>query len=126
LIATNTFINHQIEGSNFQLGNITENLHRGIWGRGVSGKLKIENQTALSVGVIDNQYNLLERKSFFEEGYTAYAIGEIGNYNSKKSFKTIYAFQDDIYEKITSIHLEGNINKLSIINGHSKPDFSEL
>ena len=99
LIATNTFINHQIEGSNFQLGNITENLHRGIWGRGVSGKLKIENQTALSVGVIDNQYNLLERKSFFEEGYTAYAIGEIGNYNSKKSFKTIYAFQDDIYEK---------------------------
>lgn len=29
-------------------------------------------------------------------------------------------------KKITSIQLEGNINKLSIINGHSKPDFSEL
>jgi hypothetical protein len=105
-IATNTFVSYQLEGSNIKFGSINENLNRTFFGRGASMKLKVEDQNTINVGFIDNQYNLLGKEPFLANGYAVYGIGEIGNSNAKRNFKSIYSFQDDRFER-TNINVVG-------------------
>lgn len=99
-VASNTFLSYQLEGSKVQIGNVNEFLNRSFYGRGVSTKIKIEDENVINVGIIDNQYNLLEKTPFLSDGYAVYAVNEIGGARSNRYFKSIYSFQEDKYEQI--------------------------
>lgn len=99
-VINNTYISYRREKSEFTLGNISKLLELSLFGRGVEYSfLNSAKDKKLEVGFIEQSFSLLERNSFFKNGYGFYVKGILNPYNFSNNLSSIYIFKNDPYEK---------------------------
>ncbi|MCU7616897.1 hypothetical protein NZ698_06785 [Chryseobacterium sp. PBS4-4] len=106
-VINNTYISYRREKSEFTLGNISKLLELSLFGRGIEYSfLNAAKDKKLEVGFIEQSFSLLERNSFFKNGYGFYVKGILNPYNFSHNISSIYIFKNDPYEKAKH-HLVG-------------------
>jgi hypothetical protein len=106
-VINNTYISYRREKSEFTLGNISKLLELSLFGRGIEYSfLNAAKDKKLEVGFIEQSFSLLERNSFFKNGYGFYVKGILHPYNFSHNISSIYIFKNDPYEKAKH-HLVG-------------------
>jgi len=100
LVALNTQLTYRYNNNSIAVGNITEQLEFSTLGRGVKAVVSDKSgKNTLSMGLIDNQFNLFSSRSLFENGYSIFIKDYIGARNDPKSMTLNYMFRDDQWER---------------------------
>lgn len=77
-VLTNTKLQYYYNNNVFSVGNITKMTEITLYGRGAEAQLVSEdNKKQLEIGVIDQNYNIIDNVGWFQDSYGAYAIGSL-------------------------------------------------
>ncbi len=99
-IGLNTRLTYQYNNASIALGNINEQLEYSLMGRGLKTVLSdASRKNTLKIGVVDNQFNLFSQRNLFENGYSFYVKGELGEPTAVTKTDVSYLFRDDAWER---------------------------
>lgn len=115
-VATGTSLMYKLNDSEFTFGNLSEHMELPMYGRGANMKLSIGDKgSSLTVGAIDQNYNLFSERSWFSDYYSIYAKGEIGKNSYNKGAEISYLYQRNLYERanfhVSSLKWKTDIGK---------------
>lgn len=97
---SNTSIAYRLEGNELMVGNLSESFELNLFGRGAKLSLANSDQSKLlSVGIIDNNFNLLSKEKFLSNGYGSYVTFQTGIRNVYRGTSTSIVFQNDEFEQ---------------------------
>lgn len=115
-VATGTSLMYKLNDNEFTIGNLSEHMELPMYGRGANMKFSDgERGRSLTVGAIDQNYNLFSTRSWFSDYYSIYAKGVIGENDYDNGAELSYLFQRNLYEKadfhVSSLKWRTNIGK---------------
>jgi hypothetical protein len=99
-ILTNTSLTYRINESEVILGNVSQQAELSLFGRGT--KLVFSDKMGLrsvTLGAIDQNYNLIGSQPWFSEYYSFFVNGEIGTEKDRVKSSATYIYQHNPYEK---------------------------
>lgn len=97
---SNTSLTYQLNDNQFIIGNVQEQTELSLYGRGVKTHFSDkEGKRMISVGAIDQNYNLLDETPWFKDYFSYFMRGEFGGKAAKKQLITTYVYQRNPYEK---------------------------
>jgi hypothetical protein len=102
---TNTSLTYRLYENEFTFGNISEQAELSMYGRGT--KILFSDSThnkRLTIGAIDQNYNLLSTDDWFHNYYSLFIKGELGANSEKTATTAAYIFQQNPYE-LAQIHM---------------------
>ncbi len=102
---TNTSFTYRLHENEFTLGNISEQAELSMYGRGT--KILFSDSARhkqLTIGAIDQNYNLLSTDDWFHNYYSLFIKGELGANSEKTATSAAYIFQQNPYE-LAQIHM---------------------
>lgn len=115
-VATGTSLMYKLNDNEFTIGNLSEQMELPMYGRGANMKFSDEESgSSLTVGAIDQNYNLFSTRPWFNDYYSIYAKGEIGTKDYNNGAELSYLYQRNPYEKadfhVSSLKSRTNIGK---------------
>lgn len=106
-IVSNTYLDYHLHNHHVKIGNINRPMEISLFGRGVEiGTTDQTKSKSIQVGWVDQNFNLIEKQGFFNNGYAFYASGNIGRSNSSSYYQANYIFKQDAWEEVNH-HLAG-------------------
>lgn len=97
---TNTSLMYKLEENEFTVGNVSEQTELPLYGRGAKAMFSDEAKSrTLTLGAIDQNFNLVDSRSWFSDYYSFYAQGTVGANNMQRGAKVTYVYQKNPYEK---------------------------
>lgn len=104
---TNTSLLYAFNENEVTIGNVNEQSELHLFGRGV--KVSLSPSTGdknLTIGAIDQNFNLIDRQPWFSDHYSFYIQGSSGNKNADRGMKATYVYQRNPYER-ANYHVGG-------------------
>ena len=99
-MVTNTSLMYKLHENEFTVGNVSEQTELSLYGRGAKVMFSDESKSKkLTVGAVDQNYNLVDSRPWFSDYYSFYAQGELGANNSQRGVKATYVYQRNPYER---------------------------
>ncbi|MDD4009179.1 MAG: hypothetical protein PHQ67_05130 [Fermentimonas sp.] len=99
-VVTNTSLNYKLHENEFTIGNLNEQMELPLFGRGAKIKLSNNKKSKIiTLGAIDQNFNLLSSRPWFAGYFSFYAMGEIGSGNYDRGAKASYLYQKNPYER---------------------------
>lgn len=99
-MVTNTSLEYKLYENEFTVGNVSESMELSLYGRGAKALFSNEEKSkTLTVGAIDQNFDLLNKASWFTDYYSFYAKGMLGANNYAKGMEASYVYQKNPYEK---------------------------
>lgn len=113
--ASGTSLRYGLNNLEVEMGSINTNSEANLFGRGIKVSYKdSDDQHSYSVGIMDNQFNILTSEQLFKRGYAIFGEAILGTNNLQKQWKSQFAFKQDPYEdlqsELFSIHLKRTIS----------------
>lgn len=97
---SNTSLTYQLNESQFVVGNVQEQTQLSIYGRGAKVLLSDrEGRNRVTIGAVDQNYNLVDERPWFNDYYSYFVKGELGANNVKNGLVATYVYQKNPYEK---------------------------
>ncbi len=99
-VVSNSSLMYKLYENEFSVGNLSEHLELPLYGRGAKVKFSDDKKRkSINFGAIDQNYNLVSSNPWFEDYYSFYAVGEIGENDHNKGAKISYLYQKNPYER---------------------------
>lgn len=96
---TNTSLTYRLYGNEFSIGNVSEQAELSLYGRGTkilfSDSIRSKR---LTLGAIDQNYNLLSTDNWFDNYYSFFVKGDLGADSESSTATAAYIFQKNPYE----------------------------
>jgi len=101
-MVTNTSLSYKLYENVFTVGNVSEQTELPLYGRGMKAIFSDEKKSkTLTIGAVDQNFNLLSSEPWFANYYSFYAQGALGVNNMDRGVKATYIYQKNPYEKAT-------------------------
>jgi hypothetical protein len=101
-MVTNTSLTYKLYENVFTVGNVSEQTELPLFGRGAKAIFSDEQKSKiLTIGAVDQNFNLLSSEPWFADYYSFYAQGALGANNINRGTKVTYIYQKNPYEKAT-------------------------
>lgn len=98
-VITNSSLMYKLYENEFSIGNLSEQIELPLYGRGAKVKFSDDKKSkSITLGVIDQNFNLVSSQPWFKDYFSFYAVGDIGAINFDRSAKVSYVFQRNPYE----------------------------
>lgn len=99
-IISNTYLGYYLDNHEIKIGNINQSLEMSLYGRGIEIATTDKTKSKkIQIGFIDQNFNLIEKHSFMQNGYGLYAIGSLNKSNSMNQTMVNYIFKEDEIER---------------------------
>ncbi len=99
-VVSNSSLMYKMYENEFTVGNLSEQMELPLYGRGAKVKFSDDKKSrSITFGAIDQNYNLVSSNPWFEDYYSFYAVGEIGENNYDKGAKISYLYHKNPYER---------------------------
>ncbi|WP_144283634.1 COG1470 family protein [Chryseobacterium echinoideorum] len=109
-LVTNTNIQLK-QGNNFySVGSINKLLEMTLVGRGAEYSHTFRNNKKIEIGIVDQNFNLIERNSFLKYGYGFFTKGTLNAKNNSRNVSAAYIYRNDPFEKSSNHILGGEGN----------------
>lgn len=97
---TNTSLTYRLHEHAFSLGNVGEQAELSLYGRGAKALFSDSARNKrLTIGAIDQNYNLLSDNPWFDDYYSFFIKGELGASTGRTGATVNYIFQRNPYER---------------------------
>jgi hypothetical protein len=97
---SNTSLTYQLSENQYIIGNVQEQTELSLYGRGVKALFSDkEGKRNITVGAIDQNYNLIDASPWFEDYLSYFVKGQLGGKNEKSGLEATYVYQKNPYEK---------------------------
>jgi len=97
---TNTSLTYRLHEHEFSLGNVGEQAELSLYGRGAKASFSDSTRNKrLTIGAIDQNYNLLSGNPWFDDYYSFFIKGELGASTGRTGATVGYIFQRNPYEQ---------------------------
>lgn len=99
-ILNNTTLAYTLYENQLSIGNLSKPFEMSLFGRGISVETASKTKDkSLEVGFIDQQFNLIQKDAFLQNGYGIYARGTLDTIGKFKNIVGHYVFKQDPHEK---------------------------
>lgn len=99
---SNTSLTYQFNENQYVIGNVQEQTELSLYGRGMKALFSDkEGKKIITVGAIDQNYNLVDNRPWFKDFYSYFVKGQLGGNNEKNGLDATYVYQKNPYEKAT-------------------------
>lgn len=98
-VVTNTNITFFQGNNEYNIGSVNRIFETTLSGRGIEYSHNFSSNKKLEVGLVDQNFNLLERKAFFKNGHGFFTKGSLNTNNDDKNLSAVYVYRYDPYEK---------------------------
>lgn len=122
---SNTSLAYRLNGNEFLVGNLSENFELNLFGRGAKLSLTNSDQSKqVSVGFIENNFNILDKSKLLSNGYGSYVTFKSGIRNVYRGTSTSIVYQNDNFEQSRNYMLSNELryaigtNWLFTLNTH--------
>lgn len=120
-LITNTNIQLRQGNNHYSAGSINKLLEMTLVGRGAEYSHTFRDNKKIEIGVVDQNFNLIERNSFLKNGYGFFTKGTLNAKNNSRNVSAAYIYRNDPFEKSNN-HIfggEGNytFNEFWTANG---------
>ena len=97
---SNTSLTYQLNENQYIIGNVQEQTELSLYGRGVKALFSDkEGNKSITMGAIDQNYNLIDESPWFEDYFSYFVKGQLGGNNEKSGLEATYVYQKNPYEK---------------------------
>ncbi|MDD4698028.1 MAG: carboxypeptidase-like regulatory domain-containing protein [Fermentimonas sp.] len=97
---SNTSLTYQINENQLMFGNVQEQTELSLYGRGVKALFSDkEGGRMITIGAIDQNYNLIDDSPWFKDYYSYFVNGQLGGVNEQSGLGATYVYQKNPYEK---------------------------
>jgi len=99
-MVTNTSLMYKLHENEFTVGSVSEQTELSLYGRGAKAMFSDKSKSKrLTVGAVDQNFNLVDSRPWFTDFYSFYAQGELGVNNREQGARATYVYQKNPYEK---------------------------
>lgn len=98
-LVTNTNITLQQGKNEYTIGSVNKLLEMTLVGRGVEYSHTFKKDTKLEIGLVDQNFNLIEKNNFLKNGYGFFTKGTLNANNSSRNISAAYIYRYDPFEK---------------------------
>lgn len=109
-LITNTNLVYHQEKNEYTIGNINKLLEMTLVGRGAEYSRTFEKNQKIELGFVDQNYNLIEKNNWLNNGYGFYGKGILHSNNSSRNVSATYIFRSDPFEKAKHSILGTEVN----------------
>lgn len=109
-LITNTNLVFRQERNEYTIGSINKLLEMTLVGRGAEYSHTFEKNQKIEMGFVDQNYNLIEKNSWLQNGYGFFAKGILHSNNTSRNVSASYLYRSDPFEKAKHSILGTEIN----------------
>lgn len=109
-LITNTNLVFRQERNEYTIGSINKLLEMILVGRGAEYSHTFEKNQKIELGFVDQNYNLIEKNSWLQNGYGFFAKGILHSNNASRNVSASYLYRSDPFEKAKHSILGTEIN----------------